>query len=237
MVSFIRRKRNRNNVKRAESVYIWNHTNHTKIFAKTVSFILGSDSRLSKQSKKNKVIGGGHLVKNKTKQSKNKWQINRRSKGRLKEAKVGSSWHAWRGTEKFAGEKGDIFVFSVNHGFDQWWFIRINEEALLSKSCLNVSLHLTTILSRYLQCSVKSCNFKEKKMFIYFEREARHEQWRSREREGERENPRQAPCCQLRAWLGAWWHEPWDHDLSWNRVRCSTNWVTQAPWKAATLGK
>ena len=33
-------------------------------------------------------------------------------------------------------------------------------------------------------------------------------------REGERENPKQAWCCQSRALCGAWTHEPWDHDLS-----------------------
>ena len=34
--------------------------------------------------------------------------------------------------------------------------------------------------------------------------------------EGEKETLKQAPCCQHRAWYGAWSHKPWDHDLSWN---------------------
>ena len=37
--------------------------------------------------------------------------------------------------------------------------------------------------------------------------------WRAgRERRKERENTKQAPCCQHRDWCGAWTHEPWDHD-------------------------
>ena len=46
--------------------------------------------------------------------------------------------------------------------------------------------------------------------------------------ERERENPKQAPRCQHRAWHEAWSHEPWDHDLSRNQVRYLTNWATQA---------
>ena len=35
--------------------------------------------------------------------------------------------------------------------------------------------------------------------------------------EAESENPKQALCCQRWAWCGAWTHELWDHDLSWNQ--------------------
>ena len=34
------------------------------------------------------------------------------------------------------------------------------------------------------------------------------------QREKEKENPKQAPCCQCRAQLGAWSYEPGNHDLS-----------------------
>ena len=37
------------------------------------------------------------------------------------------------------------------------------------------------------------------------------------QRERERENPKQAPCCQPRARHGAQSHEPGDHDLSQNQ--------------------
>ena len=47
--------------------------------------------------------------------------------------------------------------------------------------------------------------------------------------ETERENPKQAPCCQHGTQYRAWTHEPWDHDLSWNRVGCLTDWATQMP--------
>ena len=52
-------------------------------------------------------------------------------------------------------------------------------------------------------------------MFIYlfWERERESEQGGA-EREGERENPKQAPYCQHRAPHRAWTHKPWDHDLS-----------------------
>ena len=43
------------------------------------------------------------------------------------------------------------------------------------------------------------------------------ERARERAREGQRENPKQAVCCQHRAQCGAWTHEPWDYDLSWNQ--------------------
>ena len=35
--------------------------------------------------------------------------------------------------------------------------------------------------------------------------------------ERKRDNPKQAPCCQRRAWSRAPSHKPWDHDLSWNQ--------------------
>ena len=34
----------------------------------------------------------------------------------------------------------------------------------------------------------------------------------------EKENPKQAVCCQRGAWCGAWIHKPWDHDLSWSQT-------------------
>ena len=57
--------------------------------------------------------------------------------------------------------------------------------------------------------------FKKRSLFIYFERERENEQGRGRVRE--RKNPKQAPCCQRRAWYGAWSHERWGHDLSQNQ--------------------
>ena len=49
---------------------------------------------------------------------------------------------------------------------------------------------------------------------VYFwERE--YEWGWGREREGT-DDPKQALCRQQRAWLGAWTHELWDHDLSWS---------------------
>ena len=48
--------------------------------------------------------------------------------------------------------------------------------------------------------------------FIYFERGREGED--GAEREGERENPRQVPCCQHGAQYGAQTHELQDHDLS-----------------------
>ena len=48
-------------------------------------------------------------------------------------------------------------------------------------------------------------------------------------RERERENPKQAPYCQHRAWCGAWTHEA---TRSWPepkpKVGCLTDWATQA---------
>ena len=52
------------------------------------------------------------------------------------------------------------------------------------------------------------------------------------QRARERKNPKQAPCCQHRTWLGAGTHEPWDHDLSQNQESGRlTNWATQVPPK------
>ena len=62
-------------------------------------------------------------------------------------------------------------------------------------------------------------------LFIYFEKEREHGQQRA-EREGERENPKQAPYCPRRAWCTAQTQERWDRDP---RVRCLTNWATQVP--------
>ena len=60
-------------------------------------------------------------------------------------------------------------------------------------------------------------SFFKKSVFIYFERE--REQGRGRERERERgtQDSKQALCWQQRAQCGAWTHELWDHDLSWNQ--------------------
>ena len=56
---------------------------------------------------------------------------------------------------------------------------------------------------------------------------------RERERE-ERENPKQVPCCHLRAWRGAWTHETL---RSWPelkpRVGLSINWATQVTLKGS----
>ena len=47
------------------------------------------------------------------------------------------------------------------------------------------------------------------------------------QRERERENPKQAPHCQHRAWCGTRSHKLWDYDLSWSWM---PNWLsTQAP--------
>ena len=56
-----------------------------------------------------------------------------------------------------------------------------------------------------------------------------HESGRSRERWGERENPKQAPCCQHRAQFRARSHELWDDGLSQkSRGGGLTDWVAQA---------
>ena len=65
--------------------------------------------------------------------------------------------------------------------------------------------------------------------FIYLILECAHIMGEG-QRETERENPKQAPHCQHRAWHEAQSHELWDHDLSIApRVGLLTNWVTQAP--------
>ena len=70
-------------------------------------------------------------------------------------------------------------------------------------------------------------------MFIYFWE--RQTVWAEEgQRERETENPKQAPCCQHRAWCGVQTHEPqtmrsWPEPKS--RVKCLTNWATQAPPK------
>ena len=67
-------------------------------------------------------------------------------------------------------------------------------------------------------------------IFIYFERNrARVSEGRT-EREGERENPKQAPYCKHRAQYGAPTHKtvrPWPKLKP--RVGCLTEWATQAP--------
>ena len=60
------------------------------------------------------------------------------------------------------------------------------------------------------------------------------------EREGERENPNQALCCQRRDQREALTHEPWDH--TWAEVKSrtlnhwATDWATQAPWFLVSIG-
>ena len=59
------------------------------------------------------------------------------------------------------------------------------------------------------------------------------------QRERERENPKQGPPCPLRAWLGAWTHKLWDHDLNRNQEsdRCLANWDTQEPLRSIFKNK
>ena len=52
-------------------------------------------------------------------------------------------------------------------------------------------------------------------LFIDFERECAHKQGKGRERG--RENPKQAPLCQLKAQHEAPSHDLWEHELSWNQ--------------------
>ena len=49
--------------------------------------------------------------------------------------------------------------------------------------------------------------------------EGQRERERERERQtdGEREDPKQALCCQFGAWCGDRSHKLWDHNLSWNQ--------------------
>ena len=51
--------------------------------------------------------------------------------------------------------------------------------------------------------------------------------WAREVQREKRENPKQVPCCQRRAWCGAWTHKPWDDDLSRNQESDLTDWVTQ----------
>ena len=53
------------------------------------------------------------------------------------------------------------------------------------------------------------------KIYLFL-REREREQAGEGHTKGKRENPKQAPHCQQGAQCGAWTHEPWDHDLSWN---------------------
>ena len=89
-----------------------------------------------------------------------------------------------------------------------------------------------------------SSNSLFKCLFIYFESERERERERAGEGQRERrENPKQVPHCQHRAWHGARTQEPWDHDLNQNQEldtylteppRCplssnSKTWATQLP--------
>ena len=66
-------------------------------------------------------------------------------------------------------------------------------------------------------------------MFIYFWERNRVRVGEG-QKEGETQNPKQAPGCEHRAQCGALTHEPWDHDLSqsqimtWAKVR-HLNWL------------
>ena len=46
---------------------------------------------------------------------------------------------------------------------------------------------------------------------------------------GKRQRGRERIPSRLCTDSGAWTHELWDHDLSWNRVGRSTDWATRAP--------
>ena len=74
-------------------------------------------------------------------------------------------------------------------------------------------------------------------MFI-FERELASMSGGGAERERERENPKQAPHCQHRAWCRAQSQEPWEHDLSQNQ-ELTLNWLSHPgtpKWKILTWG-
>ena len=67
-------------------------------------------------------------------------------------------------------------------------------------------------------------------IYFYFEREWKRESAWVGERSGgrKRKNPKQA-LHSARNPMRGWTPQPWDHDLSWNQVRYSTDWATQAP--------
>ena len=66
--------------------------------------------------------------------------------------------------------------------------------------------------------------------FIYLFGEREHEQGRGKEREGEREDPKQALHRKGGAQHRAQTHEPRDHDLSQNQESdTQPDWTTQAP--------
>ena len=50
------------------------------------------------------------------------------------------------------------------------------------------------------------------------------------QREGGRQNPNRLWAASAEADEGLELTKPWDHDLSWNRVGCLTDWATQAPF-------
>ena len=58
--------------------------------------------------------------------------------------------------------------------------------------------------------------FYKKNVYLFILRETEHKQGRGRDKR-EKENPKQAPCCQHRAQHGAWTHKLRDHDLSRNQ--------------------
>ena len=65
-------------------------------------------------------------------------------------------------------------------------------------------------------------------LFIYFETAGADRQ--SMAEAAERENTKQAPCCQWRAQCRAETHKPWDHDPSQNQdSRRLTDWATRVP--------
>ena len=70
-------------------------------------------------------------------------------------------------------------------------------------------------------------------LFI-FEREREHKQWRGRERETQ--NPKQAPGSELSAQSPYVGLEPTNREIvTWAKIRCLTDWATQAPWERENL--
>ena len=52
-------------------------------------------------------------------------------------------------------------------------------------------------------------------------------EWVGKGRERERQNSKQALCCQRRAWLGAWTQEPWCEIMTWAEIKSRTpNWLS-----------
>ena len=95
------------------------------------------------------------------------------------------------------------------------------EDVIYSSICrgfLFVCLsHTVIIISKLMFWLVEHVQVVLKFIYLFWERQRQHKRGRGKGRERGREKPKQAPCCQLRAWCGARTHKMWDHDLSWNR--------------------